>query len=297
MKFQTLRLQDRAILEPFFGRDEQSLCGYAFENIVLWRPLFDVVWKRINGHVCIFFVNAGGIFMPLPPLGPGDKKTVVECFRIMEETNHNPDLSRIENISQESAPFFKEMGLKLYEKNKEYIVAQGDVAGLAGAKFKHKRNLYHHFSKNHKALFRDFFDGDRSAVLTLYQEWMEERLCRCADPVYCALLADSFKVFRAMLESFRVLTSEAKVVECDGKIRAFTSGFAVNKNLFCINFEIADLSLKGLSTFVFCEFARALKRYPEINIMDDSGIKNLRRTKEIWHPRRTVASYTALMKP
>jgi len=86
----------------------------------------------------------------------------------------------------------------------------------------------------------------------------------------------------------------AKVVEVGGRIMAFSSGFPVNESIFCINFEIADLNFKGIAAFIFREFAKSLTAYPEINMMDDSGLENIRQTKMLYRPVRTVVAYTAL---
>ena len=74
------------------------------------------------------------------------------------------------------------------------------------------------------------------------------------------------------------------MVEIENKIRAFTCGFPLSGNLFCINYEIADLKYKGLPQFIFAEFAKRLMPYREINIMEDCGFENLKKTKLSYHP-------------
>jgi len=66
---------------------------------------------------------------------------------------------------------------------------------------------------------------------------------------------------------------------------AFTFGFKLNKDTFCILYEITDLSIKGLSQFIFRQFCSELKNHRYINIMDDSGLVNLKRVKLSYHRR------------
>lgn len=265
--------------------------------------------------------------MYLPPLGGFDKKTVDTCFEITESFNHNTDISRIENIEEADIGFFNpsqnstgfrprgectlssaregasalslrgstKNNFRFYEKSKEYIVAQKDMAALSGEGFRHKRNLYNFFVKNYGGYLRDYEEKDDAAVIELYQAWMKERLSKNSEDIYKAMLEDSYKVFCEMLVGRKYLNIVAKVVECGGKIKGFTCGFPVGSAVFCINFEIADLGIKGLAQFIFTEFAKTLGRYPEINIMDDSGIENIRQTKLSYHPIRTVSSFTALL--
>jgi uncharacterized protein len=62
-------------------------------------------------------------------------------------------------------------------------------------------------------------------------------------------------------------------------------------NTFCILYEITDLGIKGLAQFIFRRFSQELKGYKYINIMDDSGLENLRKTKLAYKPTRLIPAY------
>jgi len=291
-------LRDKKIFQKYLKNNPRSLSNYAFQNNFIWDSLFELRRAVVNNRLCIFFQDKVGIFMNLPPLGGLDKKTVNACFEAMEEINHNKAISRIENIEENDLGFFKKNGFRVYEKSKEYIVETTDIASLSGERFKHKRSLYNHFVKNfktRKARFKDYSDADKEVVMALYKKWMKGRMEKNSDPVYQGMLVDSFKVLSQMLVHIEELELCVKVVECDGRIIAFTCGFSISPNLFCVNFEIADLEFKGVSQFVFSEFAKTLASYRELNIMDDSGIENIRDTKLSYRPSRIVPSYTALL--
>ncbi|MCM8780616.1 MAG: hypothetical protein NC908_01655 [Candidatus Omnitrophica bacterium] len=76
-------------------------------------------------------------------------------------------------------------------------------------------------------------------------------------------------------------------------IKAFTFGFGLSPDTFCILYEITDLSIKGLAQFIFRQFVCELKKYRYINIMDDSGLDNLKQVKFSYHPRRLIPAYIA----
>jgi hypothetical protein len=296
MKLNPFSLNDRTILKRYLHRKKHLLSSYSFANIFIWQALFDLFWMLLNKKFCLFYKNRVGCFMPLPPLGGLDQKTISACFEIMEGFNHNPDISRIENIEEHDLGFFKEGSFSIYEKAREYIVGQQEIAGLRGERFKHKRNSYNFFIKNYNHRFRNYRTKDRKAVLALYQAWRDERKSKNSDPIYQAMLDDNFKAFVEMLKHFTSLEVTACVMEIEGRLKAFTSGFPLSKDLFCINYEIADLTYKGLASFIFAEFAKRLAPYPEINIMDDSGLVNLKRAKLSYHPHKNIVSYTALRK-
>lgn len=233
--------------------------------------------------------------MILPPLGGLDEEVVDACFEQMQAFNHNADLSRIENIEEQDLSFFKERGYRIFEKSKDYIVERPAVASYVSQKYKAKRALYNFFTKHYRCLFRDYDRSDYEPVTALYDRWAKACFQKNSDGIYRMLLQDSAGALTEMLDGLSALEVAAKVVEVDGEIRGFTSGFPISRDYFCVNFEFCDGSFKGLTQFIFAEFARSLKGYPFINMMEDCDIENIRWTKNSFHPVMTPVSYTALL--
>ncbi|HAJ56400.1 MAG TPA: hypothetical protein DCL35_01375 [Candidatus Omnitrophica bacterium] len=295
MCLQPLDLKDKAGVERYLKKERHFLSAYAFESLFSWRSHFEVLGATINKKLCLFYKGPTGCFMALPPLGGLDVKTLDKCFDIMEGMNRNKDISRIENIEERDLVFFKKNGFRVYEKSREYIVRTRQMAELKGDRFKHKRNLVNFFKKNNAPAARAYEDKDKPAVLELYTGWKSAREKKNSDSVYVAMLEDSFKSLSVFLDDYKRSDAQARVVECGGAIRAFTSGFPVSPALFCVNFEFADSAFKGIAQFIFNAFAAGLLKYPEINMMDDSGMENIRYTKLSYKPSRIVSSYTALL--
>jgi hypothetical protein len=80
-------------------------------------------------------------------------------------------------------------------------------------------------------------------------------------------------------------------VRIDHEIKAFSFGYQLSKDIFCILYEITDLSIKGLAQFIFRQFSQELKDYKYINIMDDSGLESLAKTKLAYRPLRLIPAY------
>lgn len=296
MVFNSFKISDKLLFNHYLDQDSHVLSCYSFENIFIWRSLFDIRWVIIDDALCLFFKDRAGMFMPLPPLGKQSKKVFSTCFSVMEACNHNKDMSRIENVEAGGLSALKVLGYRFYEKGREYVVAQKDIASYKGGRFKHKRSLTNFFKKNTRYEVRDYAPDFKEEVLALYRRWMEERKSKNKDLIYCAMLEDSFKALGELLAHYEKLNARSKVVFCDHALAAFTSGVPISDSIFCINFEIADLSYKGLAAFVFSAFAESLEKYAWINIMDDSGIENIRKTKLMFKPAKTLSSYTALLR-
>lgn len=170
------------------------------------------------------------------------------------------------------------------KKYKEYICLRKDLAELKGDRFRHKRSGYNYFVKNYKYAYLPFKKEMRNSCLELFSKWMKERKEKYKDPYYHRLIDDCLNAQKIAMEEFEELGLTGRVVIINGEISAYTFGYELNRETFCILFEITDLNIKGLSQFIFREFCKELTQYKYINLMDDSGLENLKRVKESYRP-------------
>ena len=98
----------------------------------------------------------------------------------------------------------------------------------------------------------------------------------------------------SLLNNYRALNLQGRIVTVGNEVRAFTFGFALNSGTFCVLYEITDLTIKGLAQFIFREFCAELKSYRYINIMDDSGLENLKKVKLSYYPFKLIPAYIAV---
>jgi hypothetical protein len=110
------------------------------------------------------------------------------------------------------------------------------------------------------------------------------------------MLLDTGISLEILLKDYPKLNIIGRIVKIGGRIKAFTFGFALNKDTFCILYEITDLSVKGLAQFIFRQFCRQMEGYKYINIMDDSGLENLRKVKLSYRPVGLVPSFVITRK-
>jgi len=292
MELKSLTLKDRSLFEGFLKSRDHCLCVYSFENIYIWKALFDISWQVIDECLCVFFRDKSGCFLYVPPLGrPVDKELLNKVFTVMDGFNKNREISRIENIEEEEVGLYNLLGYLSSEKFGEYLCERDALAELKGNKYKHKRALCNYFTKNYVFKYSAYSGEDRDGCLGLYKSWMAERILKHDEAVYKFMLKDSLSTLETALSNYDELRFKGNVVKIDGRIKGFTFGFELNKDIFCVLYEIADLEIKGLSQFIFREFCRGLSQYSYINIMDDSGLPNLKEAKLSYHPLRAVRSY------
>ena len=132
----------------------------------------------------------------------------------------------------------------------------------------------------------------------LYESWAKKRREVHQDVIYHQMLDDNRKVHQSILENYQELDMIGRVVKVDDDIKAYTFGFKLNENMFCVYLEIADLNVQGLPVFIFQSLCRdaALRDYQFINAMDDFELPNIRRTKMSYHPAVLLPSYVVTRK-
>ncbi len=297
VKLKALSVKDKGILSKFLGKGRHELSVYAFENIYIWKGLFDIYWSIIEESLCVFFKDKFGCFLYLAPLS-GDKnpRLIKEVFRVLDGFNKNREISRIENVEGPDAPFYESLGYDCRNKSYDYVCLRSDLAHLTGSQFKSKRASYNYFIKHHEYQYLPFSLKYKDDCLALYNSWAKARKAVNVESLYRGMIDDSRLSLENALDNYPHLDLTGKVVKINGEVKAFTFGFRLNRDTFCILYEITDLAVRGLSQFIFRRFCSELEGYKYINIMDDSGLDNLKAVKLSYHPANLIPAYIVKRK-
>lgn len=292
MKLNKLELKDKKLFNQHLSFADHQLAAYAFSNIYIWKALYNIQWSLIEDNLCVFFQDKIGSFLYLPPLAKENKPRVLkQAFEIMDKINKNKEISRVENVEEQNLEYYRALGYLCHKKYPDYLCLRNDLAQLCGNKFKSQRAAYNYFIKHHNFDWHNFKVGDKNSCLELFNFWAQERKKHNPDDLYCGMLEDNRKVIKETLANYQPLNLEGIVVRVDKKIKGFSCGYKLNKDIFCILYEITDLSIKGLAQFIFRQFSQELKNYKYINIMDDSGLENLAKTKLSYKPVSLIPAY------
>ncbi|MCX5695927.1 MAG: phosphatidylglycerol lysyltransferase domain-containing protein [Candidatus Omnitrophica bacterium] len=298
MRLNKLFLRDKNKFSSYLNLERHALAVYAFANIYIWRRFFDIRWAEIAGSLCVFFQDKIGSFLYIPPLGKTrDPQVVQENFKILERLNKNPEFAHIENIEEKDKGFYEGLGLECAFKSYDYLCRRTELAQLRGNKFKSKRSSCNFFTKRYDFSYAKLTLKERGSCFKLYNLWAQQRNLGNPDHIYQGMLSDSRVSLKEALVNYADLGFQGAVVKIDKEVKGFTFGFPLSPDTFCILYEITDLSVKGLAQFIFRSFAQELKSYKYINIMDDSGLENLKKVKLSYHPEKLVPAYIARRKP
>ncbi|MFA5286851.1 MAG: phosphatidylglycerol lysyltransferase domain-containing protein [Candidatus Omnitrophota bacterium] len=292
-----LSLQDKKRFNKYLNLESHELAVYSFANIYIWKKFFDIRWIIIKDNLCVFFQDKIGAFLYLAPLAKDRNPEVISSvFKILGELNKNPEFAHLENIEERGLDFYRKLGFDCSQESQDYILSRQELAGLKGNKFKSKRAGYNYFVKHFDFSYKCLLPKDRKECLELYSLWAKERKLVNTNFIYQGMLEDSRIALGEALNNYSALNFKGAKVLVNRVAKAFTFGFALNKDTFCILYEIADLSIKGLAQFISSKFAQELKEYKYINIMDDSGLDNLKKVKLSYHPKRLAPAYIVRRK-
>ena len=298
MQLHPLTLDDKSIFEVYASQMHTHLSSYAFAPIYVWRNHFQYYWVLLHDRLCVFAKQGDDYFMPILPIpcavgDPAYLNVVRDAYQFMLESNRNPQIARFENVPQELLPTIKNQGFHAIQKETEYVYRIEDLSELRGDRYKQQRHAYNVFIKQFPSITCDPYQPtDRDACLNLYGTWRMSRSEKYGDAIYQAMLDDSKSAHRIGITHAEELGLVGRVVRIKGEIRAYTFGYELNSETFCVLFEISDLSIKGLAQFIYREFCIELMgNYKWINTMDDSGLENLKRVKRSYHPTQLIPSY------
>jgi uncharacterized protein len=286
-------------IEKHLAQSPYSLTAFSFVNIFLWKDFFRFEWAVIDDCLCVFAENDAGTFLYLPPLGHHVSRGVIEkVFQEMKVRNGRRNVTRIENVPEQMLELFPPSNFLRHTKCPEYCYFRQEVADLKGNAFKSKRSDYNHFLNHEGHRYVAYEEPWHEACRQLYASWAKAK-GTVADQAYQQMIEENKTVHEVALRNFRKLNLTGRAVFVGQELKAYTFGFPLNREMFCVLFEVADVGSKGLPVFIFREFCRdqELRGYKFINAMDDFAMPNVARAKLSFRPTALLHSYVISPKP
>jgi hypothetical protein len=288
-------LAQKDLIESHLVQRPRKLSSLSFVNLFLWSDFFSFESQVFGDNLCVFAVHDMGTFMYLPPLGKNFDCAVVEqVFDFMRKKNKGRGVSRIENVSEEELAVFSKEKFSFFQKGSEYLYSRQDLVELHGQAYKSKRHDHNFFQKHYSAQYLPFTADMTRESGELYDRWAKERKAHHRDEIYEQMIDDNRSVHQLGMQYYKELGLMGRVVVLDGKIAAYTFGYELNKETFCVLFEVADLKYTGLPVYIFHEFCsdEGVSGFNFINVMDDFGAKNLEKAKLSFRPKELIPAYT-----
>ncbi len=281
---ETIDLKHRDCLAERFRQMNIQISDYTFANVYLFRNVnrYEFVTKE-----CGLFVSGRNkqkqtYVMPLNDPRGCDLKTFNEILG--ERDFFFP-------IPEEWLVYFPKdkFSISYDESESDYLYRTENMAGFKGKQYLRHRNHLKQFLASYIAEGVSLSDHNFSDALTVLQEWQDD-FCLSSDKT-------DFEQCSEALQNFSGLALWGIIYYIAGKPAGFIIGEALTGDTFSLHFAKASKRYHGIYEYMFNDVAERLKpEYKYLNLEEDMGNKNLRRTKKSYGPEFLLKKYRVGIK-
>jgi hypothetical protein len=260
-------------------------------SLMMWQDEFTYALTRKDNHSFIIALYGPYVYLPVPPR-PFTIESLQTAFDYMKKVNGSgPGISRIEGLTEKQKEQAQAWKFSPRLTLSEYVYDRQHLAGLHGDPYRAKRAEINHFLKENSVILRPFRAQDLNTCGDLYELWKTQRLPSLQSEIGAKMIQASQKAHFRALHQGEEWGMDAWVVLVNQRIVAYTVGAALNRTTYGIYVEVTDLTIKGLSAYIFVNICRQLEAYPFINTGDAEGLPRLAESKEHWHPAEKLNLY------
>lgn len=298
-----VQFSDRDVMAPYFACLSEPLSDYTFSQVFTWRNSLRILWRVLDGHLCVFANGSGDLTLLMPPIGEGaSSRALAGAFDLMDQYNAAKGVlerSRVEYVSQELLDRCGRDGMTVQPMGADYVYDVNRMIDLAGGDLASKRQAKNRFLRNYEHRV-EVYDPSLhlESCSRLLQSWKQRQDAGHWDEIESSALKRRKETVATELTLLcaRELSLEGLVVHVNSpqgwQLGGFTFGERLGPDQSSIIIEKTDLEVKGLAQFIFSEFCR---RYwsdrPLVNVGDDWGMETLAWTKMSYRPVKMLQKY------
>lgn len=285
-----------AALERAHVLEAEAPAAYAFPYHYMWTSVLSYWWMESDETWFLFAQSPDGWFMPLPPLGPGSlDQAVAQAFTLMQRWNGPSPVSRIEHVTDSQKSSIRVEGIQFRPKDGDYLYSAAALAALAGDPYKSHRALCNRAAREQAIVSEPYRASDQADCLRLYRRWAVQKCQDNPDHLGKLLLEDAELAHQLVCQEHDRLVLSGRVIRVNNEVVAYTVGYWLTPQTWCVLLEVADRSIPGLAQWVFRETCRTALAQGAvwINAMDDAGLPGLRAAKLAYHPAKVLTTWIA----
>ncbi len=283
-KLETIDFQHRELLLENFKQLNLPISDYTFANIFLFRSTSHYEFLTTDCGLFISGCNrqCQNYIMPLNDL----RKCNQQTFEIILDKQNF-----FFPIPEEWLSFFPEdkFAITCDESESDYIYLTEKMASFKGNQYNRHRNHLNQFFSAYKPQAEAISENNAQQAMTILQTWQNDS--------WLALNKTDFEQCREALEKFSALALWGTLYSIENEPAGFILGEALNTDTFVLHFAKASKRYHGIYEFMFNDTAkRLLPQYKFLNLEEDMGNKNLRRTKGSYGPEVLLKKYRVCLK-
>lgn len=292
MKFRKITRDTQSLIKKYTNNWEIDNADFSFTTLYLWGRHGKILYAEQDGALFLYYHFPQGTPFFLPPI-PEDPQADYRYYTElalseMQKMGFTPNFRSVsEPFLSKLKEFYPDIPLTYTRDACDYIYATESLISLRGKKLHGKRNHINKFLEEHQNWeYCRIDESNLHECMALYEDWVESK----DEPTIEEY--DERITVELAVKHMTELGLIGAAIRIDDKIRAFTVGERISKELAIIHIEKADAEINGLyplinREFVTHEFSDTLY----INREDDMGLEGLRKAKLSYHPLCFVDKY------
>jgi len=281
---EAIDLKHHDCLTDRFHQMNLQISDYTFANVYLFRKIghYEFIKKDCGLFVSGQNRQRQNYIMPLTDPAGCDIKT-------FEEMLEKKDF--FFPIPGEWLPFFPEdkFVFSYDDSESDYLYLTEKMASFKGRQYVRHRNHLHQFLASYTPEGKNISSQNFQDAMSVVNEWQN----------VSGLAPDKtdFEQCSEALQKFSGLALWGIIYYIADEPAGFMIGEELNKDTFCLHFAKASTKYHGIYEFMFNDTAKRLQsQYRYLNLEEDMGSKNLRRTKGSYGPEFILKKYRVGLK-
>ena len=293
--FRDFDINDKKLIESYTKTWDLDCSDLSFANLFIWgadgKMQFtisdDVLYIKLN------FKSFPEFFWPpIPKKGSSFdyRELICRAFDYMESKGNE---AVIRNIWEPFKEMFEKacpsLDIEPAEISWDYVYSREKLATLKGKKLHGKRNHINKFIQEHPDYeYMKLEPSMYDECIGVYDEWRADK----------GLSENEFSNERRSvvlaIRNMEALGLTGGVIKLDGKIKAFTIGERLRKDIQLIHIEKADADINGLFPMINQQYVlHECQDVEYINREEDMGVEGMRKAKRSYCPDYMVKKYFA----
>lgn len=281
---ENIDLTHRSFLSARFRQMNLYISDYTFANVYLFRNIsrYEILIKDCGTFISAYNRQNQNYIMPLDGL----QACSVDTLRHL--LNENNFFFPIPEEWLSSFPE-NEFSKSFEDGESDYLYLTANMASFSGKQYTRHRNHLNQFLGAFRPERRPLSADTLPDGLKILHEWQDESVV--------ASCKTDFGVCAEALQKLSELALSGTIYYIEQEPAGFIIGEALNDETFCLHFAKASKKYHGIYEFMFNDTAKQLQsQYKYLNLEEDMGNKNLRRTKSSYGPERVLKKYRVRLR-
>lgn len=289
MQMHSLDLESRQEVSEALRAVGIHLSEFCFPNLYFFREAHDYKIIKNKDSILIIGKTYDGKKYVMPLHNPNEATDC--CFETLNELISDGIAEIVFPVPEEWLNCFPEekFNVSYLEEDSDYLYLTEMMQTYPGKKRHKKRNLKSQFLKHYTHEYKELNEenlNDAKYLLELWQNASEQPIC-----------AGDYHPCLEALTDMKGYSQTGMIFYADNKPCGFLMGEPLNSETFTIHFAKADISFKGVYSFMFSKFCETMvKDYKYINMEQDLGKPGLKRTKKSYVPDLMAHKYRIELK-